>query len=102
MMDARQRADARLHLAMLPAGVFLVVVSGVAFVAMLGLALWMLAVQGGNWGWYCIWGLAAAVIAARNFLKSIESLSALDVRGTLVTLGWSAAIVAVWPGWWLG
>lgn len=102
MMDARQRADARLHLAMLPAGVFLVAISGVAFVAVLGLALWVLAVQGDNWGWYFGWALAAAAVAARNALKSIESLSALDVRGTLITIGWSAAIGVAWPGWWLG
>jgi hypothetical protein len=102
MMDARDRAEARLNLAMLPAGVVLVVVTAVALVAVLGFAIDLLVVQGADWPWYFGWSLAAAAVALRNLGKSFETMSALDVPGTLATLAWSAAIVVAWPGWWLG
>jgi|GEM_PF-3280239 len=101
-MNAQERGAARLHLAMLPAGVVLVVVAGVAFVAVIGLAIDMLLVQSPDWGWYFGWSVVAAGVALRNLRKSLETMSALDVKGTAITLVWSAAIVAIWPGWWLG
>ena len=42
-----------------------------------------------------------AAYLARLTGHRIESMSALDVRGTLVTLALSAAIVLAYPGWWL-
>lgn len=100
-MNANDRAEARLNLAMLPVGAILAVVAGVALIAVVGLAIDVLVEQGPDWGWYLAWSAVAAAIALRNLVKSLETMSALDVRGTLVTLAWSAAIVAAWPGWWL-
>ena len=102
MMDARDRSEARLSLAMLPAGALLATTAAIALVAVIGLAIEMLVVQGPNWGKYLGWSVIAAAVALRNLAKSLESMSALDIRGTLMTIGWSIAIVAAWPGWWLG
>jgi hypothetical protein len=101
-VTSADRSEARLNLAMLPVGIALAVISGLAFMAVVALAIATIVRQGDAWGWYLGWSLVAAAVALRNLAKSLESMSALDVRGTAVTLGWSAGIVLIWPGWWLG
>jgi hypothetical protein len=101
-MTLADRSEARLNLAMLPVGIALAVISGLAFVAVVGLAIATIVQQGDDWGWYLGWSLLAAAVAVRNLATSLETMSALDVRGTLVTLGWSAGIVLLFPRWWLG
>ncbi len=101
-MTPADRSEAWLNLAMLPVGIALAAISGLAFVAVVGLAIATIVRQGDDWGWYLGWSLIAAALAVRNLAKSLETMSALDVRGTLVTLAWSAGIVLIWPGWWLG
>ncbi len=100
-MTPADRSEARLNLAMLPVGIALAVVSAVALVAVVGLAFWTMAGGGNTWPWYFGWSCLAACVALRNLAKSLETMSALDMRGTLVTLGWSAGIVLLYPGWWL-
>jgi hypothetical protein len=101
-MTPADRSEARLNLAMLPIGIALAVISGLAFVAVVGLAIATIVQQGDDWIWYLGWSLLAAAVALRNLAKSLETMSALDVRGTAVTLGWSARIVLAHPRWWLG
>ena len=101
-MTPVDRSEARLNLAMLPVGIALAVISAIAFVAVVGLAIATIVRQGDDWGWYLGWSMIAAAVALRNLAKSLETMSALDVRGTAVTLGWSAGIVLLYPGWWLG
>jgi hypothetical protein len=101
-MTPADRSEARLNLAMLPVGIALSVMSALAFVAVVGFGLFSIAAGGDDWHWYFGWSALAAVVALRNLAKSLETMSALDVRGTLVTLGWSAGIVLLYPGWWLG
>jgi hypothetical protein len=101
-VTAADRSEARLNLAMLPVGIALAVISAIAFVAVVALAIVTIIGRAGDWAWYFSWSLTAAAVALRNLAKSLETMSALDVRGTLVTLGWSAGIVLIWPGWWLG
>lgn len=100
-MTPADRSEARLNLAMLPAGIALAVISAVAFVAVAALAVVTTIRRADDWGWYLGWSLVAAAVALRNLARSLETMSALDVRGTLVTLGWSVGIVLIWPGWWL-
>ncbi len=101
-MTPAGRLAARLHLAMLPVGIALAVISAIALVAVAALAIATILRQGDDWGWYLGWSLVAAAVALRNLARSLETMSALDIRGTLVTLAWSAGIVLIYPGWWLG
>ncbi len=100
-MTPADRSEARLNLAMLPVGIALAVISAIAFVAVAALAISTIVQQGDSWIWYLGWSLIAAAVALRNLARSLETLSSLDVRGTLVTLAWSAGIVLSYPGWWL-
>ena len=101
-MTPAQRREGKVGLAMLPIGAVLVLAALVGSVAVLALALLHLGTQDGQWGWYVGWCVVAFVAGVRNFLKSLQTMSALDVRGTLITIGISAVIVAAYPGWWLG
>jgi len=101
-MTPAQRRAARISFAMLPVGLALVLAAALGSIAALALGLAELIRQGDDWGWYAGWALAAAAIGARNFIRSLQTMSALDIRGTLVTIGLSAAIVVAYPGWWLG
>lgn len=101
-MTPEQRGDARISLAMLPIGVVLVIASVIGIAAVFADAVYQIAAEPDDWGWHFAWCGFALVVGTRNLLKSLETMSALDVAGTMVTLGWSAAIVVAWPGWWLG
>lgn len=100
-MDRAQRAEARLHLWMMPAGAVLTVASFFALVAVALLALATPFRGDPHWGWTEAWSLAALWVGWRNLRASIEAMSAFDPRGVAIVLGWSAAILLLWPGWWL-
>ena len=100
-MTPAQRREAWTSFAMLPVGLVLVLAAIIGSTAALALGLVELIRQDDNWGWYAGWALFAAAIGARNLVRSFQTMSALDVRGTFVTIGLSAGIVAAYPGWWL-
>jgi hypothetical protein len=100
-MTPAQRREGRISFAMLPVGAVLVLAALLGSVAVFALALFHLATQDANWGWYVGWCVAALALGVRNLVRSFQTMSALDIRGTLVTVGLSVAIVATYPGWWL-
>ncbi|MDB5694670.1 MAG: hypothetical protein JWN21_213 [Sphingomonas bacterium] len=100
-MTPAHRREARFALAMLPVGVVLMVMSAVAFVAVLLLAL-AAPFRGGPWLQIELWALVAAAVAARNTAAGIAITAALDWRPLPMALLLSGLIVAAWPGWWLG
>jgi hypothetical protein len=100
-MTPAQRREGRIGLTMLPVGLALVIAAVIGIVAVAALAVTQLVAGDDDWGWYVGWAAFAFAGGVRNLLKSLESMSGLDVRGTLVTLAWSAAIVVAYPGWWL-
>jgi hypothetical protein len=99
-MTPAQQREARIALAMLPVGVVIMVVSAVAFVAVVLLAL-VTPIRGGAWEWTLLWAIVAAVVAARNTLAGIAITAAFDWRPVPLVLLLSTLIVAAWPGWWL-
>ena len=101
MITSAQRRQGRIGLAMLPLGAVLVLASAIGVVSVLVLALSEVVTRGPGWGWYVGWCLLAAVIGVRNLVRSLQTMSALDVGGTFITIMLSAAIVATYPGWWL-
>lgn len=101
-MTPAQRREARISFAMLPVGLVLVLAAVTGSIAVLALGLAELIRQDDDWGWYVGWALVAAALGVRNLIRSLQNMSALDVRGTLIMIGISAAIVAAYPGWWLG
>lgn len=100
-MTPAQRREARISFAMLPIGLVLVLAAVLGVVAVLALAVAELLGPDDNWGWYVGWCVFAAAVGVRNLVRSLQNMAALDVRGTLVTLGLSAVIVLAYPGWWL-
>jgi len=100
-MTPAQRREARISFAMLPVGFVLVLAAVLGNVAVLALALLHLATQDANWVWYVGWCALAFAMGLRNLVRSLQDMSALDVRGTLITIGLSVVIVAAYPGWWL-
>ncbi len=101
-MTPAQRCEGKISFAMLPVRAVLVVAAVLGILAVFALALLHLATQDANWGWYVGWSVVALAFGLRNLTKSLEAMSALDVRGALATIGLSAIIVAAYPGWWLG
>ena len=85
---------------MLPVGVVVLIVSALALVAAVLLAL-AAPFRGGQWLWIELWAIAAAVVALRNTLAGIAITAAFDWRPLPLALATSAAIVGAWPGWWL-
>ena len=100
-MTPAQRREARISFAMLPVGFVLVLAAIIGSIAAVAFGLAELIRQDDNWSWYAGWALIVAAIGVRNFVRSLRNMSALDVRGTLVAIALSAAIVAAYPGWWL-
>ena len=100
-MTPEQRREGRIGFAMLPIGFALAIASVIGCIAVFALALFHLATQDANWGWYVGWCVFALALGVRNLVRSLQTMSALDVGGTLVTIGISVAIVAAYPGWWL-
>lgn len=100
-MDKAQRADARLHLWMMPAGAVLTVASVAALVAVALLAVATPFRGDPHWGWTELWAAAALAVGWRNLRASIEAMSAFDPHGVATVLAWSAAILLLYPGWWL-
>ena len=101
-MEPRERAEARLGLAMLPTGAVLVVIAAAMLVAAVVLAIVAVVDHGPGWQWYAGWGLVAAGVSLANLRRAFETTAALDTRGAIVTLAWMGGIVGTWPGWWLG
>ena len=90
-----QRRDARIALAMLPVGGLFLVVSTIAFVAVVACAVVALAM--GGWPWsLLIWCVFAALVAAWNARAGIEMMSAFDWRPLPLALLLSAAAVTGW------
>lgn len=100
-MTPAQRREERISFAMLPIGVVLVLAAVLGSIAVFALALVHLATQDGHWAWYVGWCVAALALGLRNLVRSLQNMSALDIRGTMITIALSAAIVAAYPGWWL-
>lgn len=100
-MTRAQRREARLALAMLPVGAAVLVVSALAFVAVVALALATPWVGGADWRWTEMWCLLAGTVALRNARAGIGVMSAFDWRPVPAVLALSGAVVAAWPGWWL-
>lgn len=101
LTDPAHRREARLALAMLPAGATVLIVSIAAFVGVAALALATPFRGQPGWGWMESWSLCAAALALRNARSGIEMMSAFDWRPLPSVLALSAAILAGWPVWWL-
>lgn len=99
-MTPAHRREARVALAMLPVGVLVMVVSALAFVAVVLLAL-AAPFLGGQWWWTEAWALVAAAVALRNTLAGIEITAAFDWRPLPLVVLLGGAVVGAWPGWWL-
>ncbi|WP_375391967.1 hypothetical protein [uncultured Sphingomonas sp.] len=90
-----QRREARIALAMLPVGGLFLLVSAIAFVAVMAGAVVALAM--GGWPWsLLLWCIFAAVVAAWNARAGIEMMSAFDWRPLPLALLLSAAVVTGW------
>lgn len=101
-MNAAQRREARIALAMLPIGAMVLIASALTFVAVVGLAILTLFARPAHWGWTELWCMLAAAIAIGNTRSGIEIMSAFDWRPLPGTVALSGGVVASWPGWWLG
>lgn len=101
-MTPAQRREGKISFAMLPVGLVLVLAAVLGSVAVFALGLAELIRQDDNWGRYVGWASLAAAIGVRNLVRSLQDMSALDIGGTLATIGLSAIIVAAYPGWRLG
>jgi hypothetical protein len=96
MMDAGQRREARVAMAMLPAGAILAVGSLLAVPVLLLFAI--IGLFGGI-GWRMeLWYLLAAAVGLRNGVKGIEIVSAFDWRPLPFALILWALVVALHPG----
>ena len=100
-MTPAQRRVGRIGFTMLPVGIVLVAAAMIGSIAVFALALFHLATQDANWGWYVGWSVLALALGVRNLVRSLQTMAALDVGGTLVTIALSVGIVATYPGWWL-
>lgn len=100
-LTPRQRLEARCTLAMLPLGGVLALASVAGVLAAVALGLDALVRDAPNAPWSVVWSIAAAAVGGRNLVGSLRAMSAFSWRENLLTLAWSAAIVATWPGWWL-
>ena len=101
LTSSAHRREARLALAMLPVGVTVMIVSAVAFIAVVLLAL-ATPFRGETWLPMLLWALVAAAVAARNIFAGIAITAAFDWRPLPLTLILSVLIVAAWPGFWVG
>lgn len=100
-MNAAQRREARIALAMLPIGATILIASVLAFVAVVALAVLTLFTRPAHWGWTDLWCVLTAAVAIRTARAGIEIMSAFDWRPLPGTLALSGGVVAAWPGWWL-
>lgn len=101
LTDPAHRREARVALAMLPVGVIVMVVSALAFVAVVLLAI-AAPFRGGAWLPTVAWALVAAAVAVRNLLAGIAITAAFDWRPLPLTLLLSGLILLAWPGFWAG
>lgn len=100
-MAPRQRWEARLALGMLPAGGVMTLVSVAAFVWVALLALDTLVRRPAAMGWLLAWCLAATAAAARNVVKSLETMSSLEWRPLVQVALLSCLVLVAYPGWWV-
>lgn len=100
-MDARDRWEAKLALAMLPIGGTMTAVSAIAGITVALRTIDVLIRPHPGAVWLLSWCIGAFVIAVRNVTCSIETMSAFDWRPLPGILGWSAVAAGTYPGWWL-
>jgi hypothetical protein len=94
-MTGKDRREAQVALAMLPVGVTVMVVSALAFVAVVLFAL-ATPFRGGAWWWGEAWALVAAAVALRNTLAGIAITAPFDWRPLPLVVLTSVGIVAAW------
>jgi hypothetical protein len=100
-MTRRDRIESRIALAMLPVGATMTLVSVVAFIVVVLLALATIAHRPEAAAPLLIWCVAALGVAAFNTVKSIETMSAFDWR-SIIPVGVSSVLITLaYPGWWL-
>jgi len=100
-MNRKDRLEARLALAMLPAGALMTFVSVIAFIIIM-LLIFATVVQRPHAATILlVWCAAALVTAGVNIVKSIETMSAFDWRALIPVVALSVVITAAYPGWWL-
>jgi hypothetical protein len=102
MMGAQARAEARLHLTMLPLGIALTLAGVFGVLAFAAFAILVPLRHFHEWGWTEIWLIGAAALAVRNLVAGIETMSALDWKQGLLTLALWGVVVLSYPGWWIG
>lgn len=97
-LDRDQRREARVAIAMLPAGAVLAVGSLLAAAVLL---IWAAAgvLLGDEWR-LVGWRLVGAAVGLRNGVKGIEVMSAFDWRPMPLAIILWIAVIAAHPGWW--
>ncbi|MBI0474124.1 hypothetical protein D9601_01920 [Sphingomonas sp. MA1305] len=100
MAMAIRDVESRVALAMLPVGTLLSLLSAIGGVAVVALAIDVIIRRPAGTGWWLAWCLVAAMIAAWNTRRSLETLASFEWRTALPVLVLSMAIVAAYPGWW--
>ena len=98
----RSDVESRIALAMLPLGAVMMLAAAIGVAGILALA----ADVAWHWpphaGWWLGWSVAALAVAAIVMRKGIETMATFDWRVAVLPLTLSVAIVAAWPGFWLG
>ena len=100
-LTGRDRLEATLTLALLPIGVLMLAAAIVGLIAVVALGIDTALFGRMRDGALVLWCLFAAAVSVRNVIGSLKALSAFSWRGHFVTLLWSAAVVLVWPRWWI-
>ena len=99
-MEPGHRRDAAIALAMLPVGAVITVAAVLAIAGLAGLVVFLAITRPPGWLLLELWALAAMMVALRNTLAGIETMSSFEPRPALVALLWSGAILAACPWWW--
>ncbi len=100
-MTTRDRARARVALAMLTVGAAMALLSVIASIIILVLIFATLIQRPAAAALLLVWCAAALIVAGANAVKSIEVMSAIDWRALIPAALRSSAIVATYPGWWM-
>lgn len=101
-MDRRDRLESRLALAMLPVGAALTLAAVIGFLAAMLLALDTVMRHPAATVWLLAWCIAAGIVAVFNAIKAIETMSSFTWTPLMPVAIASLAIVAAYPGWWIG
>ena len=100
-MTGRQRWAARVALAMLPIGAIMALMSVFAAVVVALLVIDTMVHRPAATGWLLAWCLGAVIVAARNTVKSIETMSSMEWRPMAQVALLSGLIVIAYPEWWI-